>query len=84
MLLIWIVNDLRKDLFEINKEVNLVISQINEDNRKIVLDFEGNDSSDPVDSSKEIPSDEQNVVIEEEKTEPLTDDSSVDNDKNID
>ena len=73
-----------KDLFEINKEFDLVISQINEENRKIVLDFEGNNNGDSVDSSKDIPSDEKSDIIEEEKTESLTDDSSVDNDKNID
>ena len=64
-----------KELFEINKEFELVISQINEENRKIVLDFNQRNDDTNNNSSEKASSDE-GITSTEEDSEPLLDDSS--------
>jgi len=59
------IDEESKHLFDINKELDLVISQINQDNRKIVLNIE--------DGSSEA---SKNEALEEEEKEPAVENNS--------
>ena len=62
MLPMSIINDEHKELFIINKEFDLIINEINSDNRKIVLDYKiVDDSKNNLKTNKEnIESDNKN------------------------